>query len=177
MRDLKWSAAVLIMVLAGALAGGAAEAAEEWGIDFEKIVRFDAKVVDILCELSGDCPAQCGAGKRQLGLLREDGRLIMVAKNQDLFAGASADLIQFCGQTITADGLLIENPKAPMMVLQFKRLAPDGKWSRANWFSKAWGKANPGKNADAWYKHHKTVLETIKKYGVYGIPGLKKEEE
>ena len=51
---------------------GAASAADEWGIEFEEKVRFEAKVVDILCELSGNCPANCGGGKRQLGLLKDD---------------------------------------------------------------------------------------------------------
>ena len=63
-----------------------ASAAEEWGIEGEKKARFEAKVVDILCELSGDCPADCGAGKRQLGLLKDDGTLLLVAKNFDIFA-------------------------------------------------------------------------------------------
>jgi chaperone required for assembly of F1-ATPase len=43
-------------------------AAEEWGIDGEEKARLTVKVVDIACELSGNCPAKCGEGKRQLGL-------------------------------------------------------------------------------------------------------------
>ena len=46
-----------------------AQAADGWGIAGEKVVQWDAKVVDILCELSGDCPANCCDGKRQLGCL------------------------------------------------------------------------------------------------------------
>ncbi len=52
-------------------------AADSWGLPGEKEVRFEAKVVDILCELTGDCPADCGAGKRQLGLLKDDGTLVL----------------------------------------------------------------------------------------------------
>ncbi len=165
---------IAAIVLLGA---GPARAGEEWGIEYEKVVRFEAKVVDILCELSGDCPAKCGAGKRQLGLLKDDGRLIMVAKNMDLFAGATADLIGFCGQRIVADGLLIENPKAPMMVLQFKRLAPDGKWSRANWFAKQWAKANPGLDGGQWFRHDAAIKAELARSGIYGIPGMKREAE
>ncbi len=91
----------------------AVEAAEEWGIDYEKTARFEAKVVDILCELTGDCPANCGDGKRQLGLLRQDGRLILAVKNFDIFAGTANDLAPFCNKNIIADGLMIENPKMP----------------------------------------------------------------
>ena len=40
--------------------------AESWNLYAEQPARFEAKVVDALCELTGDCPADCGAGKRQL---------------------------------------------------------------------------------------------------------------
>jgi len=159
----------------------ATQAAEEWGIDHEKTVRFEAKVVDILCELSGDCPADCGGGKRQLGLLRDDGRLILPTKNFDIFAGATNDLQPFCNKKIIADGLMIENPKMPLFTLQFKRLAPDGKWQRANWFIRDWAKANNVKRdsdiAEQWYYNDKKIAETIKRDGVYGIPGLKPPKE
>ena len=37
-----------------------AEAAKGWGLIDEEAVRFEATVVDIRCELTGDCPAACG---------------------------------------------------------------------------------------------------------------------
>ena len=118
---------IAIIALAALLLGSiSAEAADEWGIDHEQVARWDGKVVDLLCELSGDCPANCGDGKRQLGLILDDGRLIPVLKNFDPFAGAQADLKDFCGKRVTADGLFIDNPKMPMFALQFKRPAPDG---------------------------------------------------
>ncbi len=154
---------------------GPARAAEEWGIEGEKKVRFEAKVVDILCELSGDCPADCGAGTRQLGLLKDDGTLLLAAKNFDIFAGASADLREYCGKRIVADGLYVNSPKMPLFALQFSRLAPDGKWSRANKFGKEWSKANGGKKSGQWFKHDARILEEIKAHGVLGIPGLEPE--
>ena len=171
---------VFLLAVGLALATGAARAAEEWGIEFEEKARITAKVVDIMCELTGDCPADCGGGKRQLGLLTEEGKLILVAKNMDIFAGATDDLIGFCGKQVVADGLYIKNPKAPMFVLQFKRLAPDGKWSRATSFSKAWAKKHgfgaDAEEADEWFRHDPTIKKTIAKDGVLGIPGLKPEE-
>ncbi|MDA1099158.1 MAG: hypothetical protein O2967_09270 [Proteobacteria bacterium] len=155
----------------------AAFAAEEWGIDGEEKARFEAKVVDIACELSGNCPANCGNGKRQLGLLRDDGSLLLVAKNFDNFAGAAADLIGFFGKRIVADGLLIKTPKMALFALQFKRLAPDGKWSRANQFTKDWSKANGGKNAAQWFRQDARVKTEIAASGVFGIPGLKPDKE
>ena len=161
------------VVLALLLLSLPARAAEEWGIDHEKKARIEAKVVDILCELSGDCPKNCGGGKQQLGLLRDDGKLVLAIKNFDPFAGAVVDLIDFCNRRITADGLYIANPKLPMFVLQFKRLAPDGKWSRANWFVKRWAEAHGAKNKGKWFRHDPAITRAIAEDGVFGIPGLK----
>ena len=155
---------------------GVAQAAEEWGIDGEKKARFEAKVVDVLCELTGDCPADCGSGKRQLGLLRDDGTLVLAVKNVDIFAGAADDLKGFCNKRIVADGLLINNPKMPLFALQFKKLAPDGKWSRANQFGKDWSKANGGKKASQWFKNDPRIIKIIAEKGVFGIPGLKQKK-
>ena len=166
-----------ILFTAALLIGpGVSQAAEEWGIDGEKKARFEAKVVDVLCELTGDCPADCGSGKRQLGLLRDDGTLVLAVKNFDIFAGAADDLKGFCGKRIVADGLLINNPKIPLFALQFKKLAPDGKWSRANQFGKDWSKANGGKKSGQWFKNDPKIKKAIAEKGVFGIPGLKPKE-
>ncbi|MDP7546829.1 MAG: hypothetical protein QGF20_06010 [Alphaproteobacteria bacterium] len=155
----------------------AAFAAEKWGIDGEEKARFEAKVVDIACELSGNCPANCGGGKRQLGLLRDDGSLLLVAKNFDIFAGAAVDLIGYCGRRIVADGLLIKSPKMPLFALQFSRLAPDGKWGRANKFTKAWSKANGAKKGSQWFRNDVRIRDEIAANGVFGIPGLEPDKE
>ena len=157
---------------------GTALAADEWGIEHEEATRFEATVVDILCELTGDCPAGCGGGKRQLGLLRDDGTLLLAAKNFDPFAGAVNDLISFCGKRIVADGLMIGNPKMPLYALQFKRLAPEGEWARANWFTRDWAKAHgvEPKAAATWFRKDEAVIEHIATYGIFGIPGLEPEE-
>ena len=167
----------LILIAAAVAFIPSAYAAEEWGINGEKKARFEAKVVDIACELTGNCPANCGNGKRQLGLLKDDGSLLLAIKNFDIFAGAADDLIEFCGKRITADGLLIKTPHMPVFALQFKRLAPDGKWSRATAFTKNWSKANGGKNGNQWFRHDATIKTEIMTNGVFGIPGLKPEAE
>ena len=48
----------ILMAGAAALLSPNVEAAKGWGIEGEKPVRFEAKVVDIACELSGNCPGQ-----------------------------------------------------------------------------------------------------------------------
>ncbi|NQV61300.1 MAG: hypothetical protein HQ502_16660 [Alphaproteobacteria bacterium] len=167
----------IIFALAVMAFAPAAFAAEEWGIDGEKKTRFEAKVVDIACELSGNCPANCGGGKRQLGLLRDDGRLLLVAKNFDIFAGGTVDLLGYCGQRIVADGLLIKTSKMPLFALQFSRLAPDGKWGRANKFTTEWSRSNGGKEGSQWFRHDARIKNEIAANGVFGIPGLKPSKE
>lgn len=164
----------LIAATAALLLASDVRAAEEWSIEHEQKARLEAKVVDILCELSGDCPTNCGDGRRQLGLLTDDGRLIPVAKNFDPFAGAVNDLLPFCGQRIVADGLLIEDPLMTLFALQFKKPV-DGEWARANWFGRDWSRAHGG-NAGQWFRNDPTVRQLIETQGVFGIPGLKPAE-
>lgn len=68
--------------------------AGSWNLYAEVPARFEAKVVDLLCELTGDCPQDCGAGRRQLGLLRSADNVLVLAmkNNQPLFTGAAVDL-------------------------------------------------------------------------------------
>jgi hypothetical protein len=156
-----------------ALGPRAALAAEEWGLPNEQTARFEAKVVDILCELSGDCPAQCGAGKRQLGLLRDDGTLVLAMKNAGAFTGASNDLIGFCGRRVVADGLLAEAKGTKIFALQFVRLAPDGPWDCANMFVRDWAKANGKQVEDCgfneWFREDPTIKALIDEQGKLGL--------
>ena len=164
----------LFLVVGAALIGApAAWAAEEWGLPEEKTARFEAKVVDMLCELSGDCPADCGAGRRQLGLLTDAGRLILPLKNVVPFAGAAAELIDFCGQRVVADGLFSTNRGYTVFALQFVRPAPDGKWRRANRFLPKWAKRN-GVAADSptarqWFRNDPRVKARIAEQGKLGL--------
>ena len=167
-----------ILVAAGVLVAGAisVNAATEWGIDNEKKTRAEAKVVDLLCEITGNCVPNCGNGKRQLGLLFDNGKLVPAVKNFEPFAGATNDLIKYCNKRIVADGLMISSPKMPLFAIQFSRLAPDGKWSRANQFGKDWSKANGGKSSNQWFREDPRIKALIKEQGVFGIPGLKAAE-
>lgn len=153
-----------------------AQAANLWGIDGEEKSRIQVQVVDILCELTGDCPDNCGDGKRQLGLLQEDGTLLLAIKNNDPFAGTANDLAPFCGQRIEADGLLIKNDRMNMFVLQFKRSLPDGEWSRANWFTRDWTEQH-GKPANRWFEDDPVIQAELEENGILGLPGVDYVEE
>jgi len=155
------------------LAPAAALAAESWGLPDEQTTRFDATVVDLLCELTGDFPADCGGGTRQLGLVTDDGKLVPVFKNFVAFAGATAELAEFCGQRVTADGLLATNRGLTIFALQFVRQATDGKWRRANRFTPKWAEANgvaaDSKQAKQWFRNDPEVQRLIDENGVFGL--------
>lgn len=108
----------------------AAEAADEWGLIGEEVTRFEATVVDVRCELTGDCPAGCGDGARQLGLFTDEGKLILAYKNGLPFAGAVVELAPFGAKRVVVDGLFTTNRNVTVFALQFVRQAPDGKWGR-----------------------------------------------
>lgn len=166
----------VIALALSALIAGPAAAAEGWGIAHEKVVRYEAKVVDLVCELTGDCPDNCGGGKRQLGLVKEDGTLYPLVKGQDIFANAVPDLLPFCGRKVIADGLEINNPKMHLFMLQFRKgTGEDAKWRRANAFGREWAEKH-GKPAEQWFRHDPMIVKTIAEQGKLGDPKLKLEE-
>lgn len=153
-----------------ALAAAPARAADAWGIEHEKVVEITGRVVDLACTLKGDCPPNCGDGKRQLGLLTSDGKLRAVVKGPVDFAGPVRDLLAFCGKSVQVDGLFIENPAIHIVQIQNIRERPDQPWAKADAFAKEWEKAN-GKSEE-WYREDKLVKQIIGEDGVYGIKGL-----
>ena len=168
--------AVLALAVLAALPP-AARAADELGARRERTERFEAKVVSLACEVAGVCPPACGGGRHQLGLLRDDGRLVPVVKNYDHFAGAVDDLLPFCGRRVVADGLMIDHPRMPVFMLQFKKAADGGRWSRANWFYRDWSKANGEAPGREWFRRDDRVRAEIGRTGVLGIPGLRPPPE
>lgn len=173
--------AILAATLAAALPVAAQDFSEgseanSWNLLGEAPARFEARVVDILCELTGDCPDACGGGARQLGLLRSaDGVLVLPMKNgQPVFSGAVADLAPFCGQTIEVDGLLVGEPEAtPAPFYMVQRIRPEGaeEFERANRFTTAWAEANPEAAAAGgqWFRNDPAVRARIEAEGHLGL--------
>jgi len=162
-----------LLAIGLSLSTPAARAAESWGLPGEEVVRFEAKVVDILCEVTGDCPAGCGAGARQLGLLKDDGTLVLPLKNQVIFAGAAAELIGFCAQRVVADGLMVTNRGHSFLALQFVKPASGGKWQRANRFLPKWAAENgvgaKSPTARRWFENDPRVQDLIARDGKLGL--------
>lgn len=158
----------------------AGSTAKEWGLYAEKPALFEARVVDLLCEFSGDCPADCGAGKRQLGLLRTaDDVLVLPLKNsQAAFSGAAVDLAPYCGQTVEVDGLLLDDPDlgARNVYMVQKIRIGDGEWAKANQFTKVWAKQHPeAKGKGPWFRRDPRVKDEIAREGYLGL-GLEVDE-
>jgi len=166
---------IAIVLWAVAAAGWVAPvgAAESWGLPQEEKTRFEAKVVDTRCELTGDCPAACGGGERQLGLLTDSGELILPLKNTVPFAGSAGELQEFCGKRVVADGLFATNRGVRVFALQFLREAPDGDWRRANRWLNRWaadnGVAPDSNEAQQWFRHDPLVRRIIERDGKLGL--------
>lgn len=149
--------------------------AKEWGLMGEEKARFKARVVDVLCELGGDCAENCGDGRRQLGLLREvDGALVFPLKNrQAAFTGAATDLQPYCGKDVEVDGVLIgdeEYTPAKFYMVQLIREQGLEDWAKASLWTKEWAKRYPELNAKKpWFRKDPRVLGAIEKDGYLGL--------
>ena len=149
--------------------------AKKWGLTAEEQALFSGKVVDILCELSGDCPDNCGDGLRQLGIIRDaDGKLVAVLKNsQASFNGATEDLLPYCNKQVDVDGVLIGNEEelnAKFFMVQ--RIREDGRprWSKTKEWTKAWKRKNPDSAGKGpWFRRDKRVAKQIELDGYLGL--------
>jgi hypothetical protein len=159
-----WAAAALGL---GVMAG-AARAADSWNLPGEEVSRFDAKAVDVMCVLTGDCPADCGGGRRVMGLLRDSGELVLATKNAGPFTGTAHDLAPFCGQTVTADGLFTINYGVKTFALQFVR-PQGGEWRGANAFIREWAAARnlttKDDKAKQWFRNDEMIGALIEEQG------------
>ena len=149
--------------------------AKSWDLYAEIPAHFDAKFVDLLCELTGDCPEDCGVGKRQMGLLRSADNVLVLAmkNNQPAFTGAAVELAPFCNQTVTVDGLLIDDPDLGaknLYLVQMIKAEGTDKWVKARKWTKQWAKANPdvaGKGP--WFRRDPRINAEIARDGYLGL--------
>ncbi len=149
--------------------------AKKWGLTAEEKALFTGKVVDIVCELSGDCPDNCGNGLRQLGIVRDsDQKLISVLKNgQAAFNGAADDLLPYCNEQVDADGVLIgDEASLGAKYFMVQRIRKDGrpKWNKTKQWTKAWKKRNPdAKGKGPWFRRDPRVAKQIELEGYFGL--------
>jgi len=176
------TAAALILAATPALAEGdfsAGSEAKSWNLFGEEKARFEGKVVDALCVLTGDCPADCGAGKRQMGILRSaDGRFLLVNKNgQPAFTGATVDLTRYCGRTVEVDGLLVGDlditpglGEAKLFQVQTVRIPGETAAKKTNIWTRDWAKRNADLGGKGpWFRRDPGVMEQIEANGRLGL--------
>ena len=175
-------AAALVLSIGGAAAQDFSEGskAREMGLFGESKALFEAQVVDVLCTLTGDCPDDCGDGRRQLGLVRAaDGVLVLPMKNsQPAFTGAAVELAPFCGQTVTVDGLMLDDPElgANNVYLLQTIQAPGADKIKANKWTKNWASEHPeAKGKGPWFRRDPRVKDIIATEGYLGL-GLEVDE-
>jgi hypothetical protein len=150
------------------LISGGAMAAEGVGGENEKLMELRGTVVDVLCELTGRCPPNaCQSARRLHGLKLADGRLIAIPKGPELFAGSQYDLAPLCGRTISVDGVLFENPKMPIYLVQGIKTDPaQAEFAVPDAFLKAW-KAKNGE-AEEWFRADPVVKDLLARNGPLG---------
>lgn len=149
--------------------------AAPWNLYAESPALFSAKVVDLTCEITGDCPADCGAGRRQLALLRTaDQALVYPMKNaQPVFSGAAAELAPYCGQMVEVDGLMITDPDiGAQNVYLVQRIRAEGAadWVKATQWTKDWAAKNPEAAGEGpWFRRDPRVNALIAENGYFGL--------
>lgn len=169
------AAALLLAFPASAQDFSEGSEARPWSLAGERPARFEARVTDVLCEVSGDCAEDCGGGARQLGLLRAaDGALIYPMKNaQPVFTGASVDLQPWCGAAVEVDGLMIENPETRarnVYMVQRIRPAGGGEWFPAQRWTHVWAEENPDAAGEGpWFRNDPRVQAEIARDGYLGL--------
>ena len=173
---------ILIAALATspAMAGdfSAGSQAKSWGLLGEELARFDGKVTDALCALTGDCPADCGAGMRQMGVVRAaDGQFLLATKNtQPAFTGATVDLAPYCGQQVEIDGLLVGDRDvtpglggAKLLQVQTVRVAGADPAKTDRWTAD-WAARNPdAPGKGPWFQRDPAVNAQIEAHGRLGL--------
>lgn len=154
--------------------------AKPWNLYAESPARFEATVVDLLCDMTGDCPADCGGGTRQLALLRSaDNVLVFPMKNnQPAFTGAANELQPFCGKAVEVDGLMITDPDIGaqnVYLVQRIREVGAADWVKANRWTKDWAEAHPEAAGDGpWFNRDPRVQAEIATNGYFGL-GLEQD--
>lgn len=146
--------------------------ARDWGLTNAELKRVDGTVVDVRCELAGDCPNNCGDGNRQLGIVDGDGKLYLAGKNnQTSFNGAVEDLLPYCGQAVEADGVVAGHSGVTIYHVQLIRPAGSEEWSKTTRWTKQWNAKNPELKEikGPWFRKDPRITSRIEANGYFGL--------
>jgi len=142
---------------------------DKWSISGAEVAEFSGEVVDVLCELSGNCAEQCGAGNRQLGI-KSDAGTVLISKNNNLYTGASEELWPFCSQQLVVNGQFTQTGDIRIFQVQNIR-EPGGEWMAASRFLEVWADKNDQSVSDAkqWYRQDTRVTTVLEQNGLLGL--------
>lgn len=141
-----------------------------WPVTNAQESEITGTVVDVLCELNGNCVDDCGSGKRQLAIKTEDSRTVLVSKNLTNYTGAVVELSPFCDQVVDLNGLFTEH--RGVRFFQVQNVRPSGgQWQRATGYLQAWSErtGRPLSEANNWQENDERVQEIIERDGVLGL--------
>jgi len=161
----------LSLIMSVVIAGCATPVGEvqRWGISGVEVAELNGEVVDVLCELSGNCAEQCGAGSRQLGMKTDEG-IVLIAKDLNIYTGGAEDLWPFCSQQLVINGQFTET--GSMRVFQVQNVRePGGPWMRTTRFLETWAEKNgqPLSSANRWYRQDPRVKTILERDGRLGL--------
>lgn len=158
----------------GAFSAGST--AKTFGFQEEEKALFTGKVVDVMCELSGNCADNCGSGNRLLGIVRDvDNKLILPLKNgQFSFNGPVEDLLPYCDKKVDVDGIMVGDAEvygSKFYMVQKIRDAGAPEFKKANLWTKAWAKRNEeaAKKKGPWFRKDPRVVKQIEATGYFGL--------
>lgn len=165
---MKGARALALAMLLGAWPH--ARAAEPFLLVDEELAVVTGRVVDLRCELTGDCPAACGNGGRALGVVTEAGTLVAVVKGASNFAGAVRDLLPFCGRAVELDGLFVGNLGARLYFVQRLREPGASEWTEATRFQTDFAASRPDLPPDSDFtEHDPRVTRLLDRAGPTGL--------
>ncbi len=182
MKRIMIAAAVLATLASPAMAEGEfseGSNAKSWNLLGEEKAKFEGVAIDALCVLTGDCPSDCGAGKRQMGILRSaDGAFLLANKNgQPAFTGATVDLAPYCGETVEIDGLLVGDKDVTpglgtgrLLQVQTVQRIDEEEVHKTNVWTKDWAERNPDVGGKGpWFRRDPKVAAEIEANGRLGL--------
>lgn len=142
---------------------------DRWAISGVKVAELSGEVVDILCEVSGNCVDQCGSGTRQLGIKTTEGT-VLIAKDLNRYTGGAEELWPFCSQQLVINGQFTESGKARFFQVQNVR-TPNGPWMKTSRFLEVWAEKNgqPVASANRWYTEDPRVKTILEQDGLLGL--------
>jgi hypothetical protein len=146
---------------------------QRWQISGVEVAEFSGQVVDILCEVSGNCAERCGKGSRQLGLKTDD-EIVLIAKDLNRYTGASQELWPHCGRQLVVNGQYTETGGSRFFQIQNVR-EPGGSWMSTTKFLENWAQQNdaPVSSAKNWYRTDERVKTILEQDGLLGLgPGV-----